>query len=49
MTIKWSFSCNSFVKLLLYNRNHFSMDPKHSVMKGLHCTVFESSSGLSEN
>ena len=31
MTIKWSFSYNSFVKLSR------TMDPKRRVIKGLHC------------
>ena len=42
MTIKRSFSYNSFVKLSLYNMIHLTrsipMDPKYSVIKGLHCT-----------
>ena len=40
MTIAWSFSYNSFVKLSIYNVIQFiPMDPKHSVIKGLHCSV----------
>ena len=38
MTILWTFSYNFYVKLYLYNTIHLSMDPKHSTLKGLHCT-----------
>ena len=40
MTIKWSFSCNSFVKIALietrftYNSVH-PIEQKHSIIKGL--------------
>ena len=42
MTIKWSFSYNSFVKVYLYQQDSLitwsiSMDPKQSVIKVLHC------------
>ena len=42
MTIKWSFSYNSFVKFPLYKHDSLvtlsiPMDPKYSVIKGLHC------------
>ena len=42
MTISWSFSYNSFVKLSLFNMVHkfitgsIPMDLKHSIIKGLH-------------
>ena len=35
--MKWSFSYNSFLKLLLYNTIHIPMDPKHRAIKGLYC------------
>ena len=40
--MKWSFSYNSFVKLSLYKMGHFKhspIDPKYSVIKGLHCIL----------
>ena len=40
MTMEWSFSFNSFVKLSLFKNVHFPMDPKHHVIKGLHCCCF---------
>ena len=48
MTIKWSFSYNSFVKLSLYIKIHslvitqsIPMDPKHSLIKGLQCRIIQ--------
>ena len=38
MTIKWSFSYNSFVKLSLDVSQSILMAPKHNIIKGLHCT-----------
>ena len=36
-SMKWSFSYNSFVKLSPNTRS-IPMDPKQSIIKGLHCT-----------
>ena len=42
MTIKWSFSYNSFLKLSLYYwRQSVLIDPKHSIIKGRHCAMYE--------
>ena len=37
MTIKWSFSYNSFVKHDSLTAQSIPMDPKQSIIKGLHC------------
>ena len=39
MTILWSFSNNSFLKLSLYITWSICMDPSHIVIKGLHSTL----------
>ena len=39
MTILWAFFYNSFIKLSLYVTWSIRMDPSHSVIKGLHCTL----------
>ena len=47
MTIQWSFSCNSFVKLSFYDMIHVNIawpirrnESKNSAVKGLHCAWY---------